>query len=149
MQVWQAVTRRAGFPGESRMYYFAYSTDLSHKEMKRLCPDSKPLFKAHLPNFKLKFVGWERKLRSSVASIVASRGSRVIGGVYEVSERDLRMLDRHYGSPTAADRLSVMVAAAGADLVEAATYVRKGRSEETQPSQEYMTAMRQGYDDWG
>jgi gamma-glutamylcyclotransferase (GGCT)/AIG2-like uncharacterized protein YtfP len=131
------------------MYYFAYSTDLSHREMKRLCPDSKPLFKAQLPNFKLIFTGWERKWRGGVASIMASKGARVLGGVYEISDRDLRMLDRHHGSPTAADRLTVMVAAGEGELVEAIVYVRKGRSEESQPSQEYMTAMRRGYDDWG
>ena len=131
------------------MYYFAYGTDLSHREMKRTCPDSKPLFKAHLPNFKLIFTGWERKWRGGVASIMASKGARVLGGVYEISERDLRMLDRQYGYPTTSDRLTVMVAAGDGDLVEAVTFVRKGRSEETQPSQDYVAAMRRGYDDWG
>ncbi|TET49084.1 MAG: gamma-glutamylcyclotransferase, partial [Dehalococcoidia bacterium] len=40
------------------MYYFAYGVNLNQKQMKDRCPDSKPLFTAVLPNYKLVFVGW-------------------------------------------------------------------------------------------
>jgi hypothetical protein len=35
------------------------------------------------------------------------------------------------------------------ELIEAVTYVRTGRVEETRPSQEYLAVIQQGYRDWG
>ena len=43
------------------MYYFAYASSLSKKQMLERCPDSNPLFRATLPNYKLIFTGWSRK----------------------------------------------------------------------------------------
>ena len=37
------------------MYYFAYGTNLSKKQMRQNCPESKPSFPATLPNYKLVF----------------------------------------------------------------------------------------------
>jgi len=33
--------------------------------------------------------------------------------------------------------------------VEAITYIKREQSEKTQPSQEYLAVIRQGYKDWG
>jgi len=35
------------------------------------------------------------------------------------------------------------------DPVEAVTYIKREQSEETPPSQEYLTTIQQGYKDWG
>ena len=59
------------------MYYFAYGSNLSKKQMKERCPGSKPLFVATLPNFKLVFSGWSRKWMGSVATIKSFRGEKV------------------------------------------------------------------------
>ena len=76
------------------MYYFAYGSNFSHEQMVRRCPDSKPGFIASLTNYNLIFAGWSRKWRGGVASIKRAGGEKVIGAVYEISERDLRLLDR-------------------------------------------------------
>ena len=130
------------------MYYFAYGSNLSHKQMLERCPDSKPRFRASLPNYKLIFAGWLRKWHGGVASIKPVRGEKVIGGVYEISEKDLRLLDKHAGYPTVYDRLNVAAMTQDGEWVEAVTYIKREQSEETQPSQEYLAVIRQGYKDW-
>jgi len=130
------------------MYYFAYASNLNRKRMRERCPDSKPVFVATLPNYKLVFAGWSRQWRGGKASIKLFRGERVSGAVYEVSERDLSRLDRYEGCPGNYNRLKVTVFDEDGRSVEAVTYIKSGQLEETQPSKEYLAVIQQGYRDW-
>jgi hypothetical protein len=60
----------------------------------------------------------------------------------------LRSLDKHEGYPTVYDRRDVVVITKDGVPIEAVTYVKREQSEETQPSQEYLDILRQGYKDW-
>jgi len=130
------------------MRYFAYGSNLNKKQMQECCPDSKPLFTAVLPNYKLIFVGWSRQWKGAVASIKASRGDRVRGAVYEVSEQCLRKLDRFEGYPQNYNRLKVIVFGEDDEAIEAVTYIKAGQIEEGQPSKEYLAVIQQGLRDW-
>ncbi|MBA7627021.1 hypothetical protein ES703_34482 [subsurface metagenome] len=130
------------------MYYFAYGYNLSKKQMKEHCPDSKPMFVASLRNYKLVFVGWFRQWRGGVASIKPFRGEKVLGAVYEISERDLRQLDKYEGYPDNYTRVKVTVIDEFDNQIEAVTYIKIRQLEETQPSREYLSAIQQGYKDW-
>ncbi|MFC2018092.1 gamma-glutamylcyclotransferase family protein [Chloroflexota bacterium] len=130
------------------MYYFTYGSTLSHKQMLECCPKSKPKFKATLPNYKLIFTGWSRKWRGGTASIMRVTREKVVGGVYEITERDLKLLDKHEDYPTLTDRLNIMVFTDDNEPLEAVTYVKRERSEETQPSREYLAIMQKGFKDW-
>ena len=129
------------------MHYFAYGSNLSRKQMLERCPGGKPRFTASLPNYKLIFTGWSRKWRGGTASIKRFKGERVTGALYEVSEGDLKLLDKHEGSEYG--RLNVLAVTEDGDPVEAVTHIKRELSEETQPSREYLAIMRQGYKDWG
>ena len=131
------------------MYYFAYGSNLNQKQMLERCPDSKPRFIATLPNYKLVFVGWSRQRRGGVASIKPFRGEKVLGAIYEVSDRDLRQLDSKEGYPDNYNRLKVTVFKEKGEPVEAITYIKARQSEETPPSPEYLSIIQQGYRDWG
>ena len=131
------------------MYYFAYASSLSKKQMSERCPDSKPLFRATLPNYKLIFAGWKRKWRGGYATITPSRDDKVYGAVYEISDRCLRILDEHENYPGEYDRINVLLIKEDSEAVEAVTYIRREQSEETTPSQQYLAVIRQGYKDWG
>jgi len=135
------------------MYYFAYGSNLNQKQMLERCPDSKPRFVATLPNYKLVFVGWSRQWRGGVASIKPFRGERVPGAIYEISDRDLRRLDScegyREGYPGDYNRLNVTVFDEKGESIAATTYIKARQSEETPPSQEYLSIMQQGYRDWG
>lgn len=130
------------------MYYFAYSTNLNRKQMLEFCPDSKPMFIATLPNYKLVFVGWSRKWRGGVASIKPFRGEKVLGAIYDVSEQCLKRLDRCESYPNVYDRFRVTVFDEDGEPIEAITYIKAGQLDETQPSKEYLAVIQQGYKDW-
>ncbi|MFC2065774.1 gamma-glutamylcyclotransferase family protein [Chloroflexota bacterium] len=127
------------------MYYFAYGSNLSKKQMLERCPDSKPGSVATLPNYKLVFAGWSRKWHGGVASIKSFRGERVRGAIYEVTEKCLRELDRHeagYG------RFKVTVFDEDDEPIEAITYIKAGQLDDTLPSKDYLAVIQQGYRDW-
>ncbi len=128
------------------MYYFAYASNLNKKQMQERCPDSKSMFIATLPNYKLVFVGWSREWRGGKASIRHFRGEKVLGAIYDVSELCLRKLDRYESSY---DRLKVMVFDEDGQSFEAITYIKAGQQEESKPSPEYLSVIQQGYRDWG
>ena len=127
------------------MKYFVYSSNLNKKQMLERCPDSKPLFTAVLPNFKLIFAGWSRQWKGAVASIRASRGDRVRGAVYEISELCLQRLDKY---EQGYDRLKVIVFGEDDEPIEAITYIKAGQIQEDQPSKEYLAVIQQGLRDW-
>ena len=131
------------------MYYFAYGPNLNRKQLLECCPDSKTRFLATLHNYKLVFVGWSRQWRGGVASIKSFRGERVLGGVYEISEADLRRLDKYEGYPTNYNRMKVTVFNENGEAFEAVTYIKSGQLEEASPSKEYLAVIQQGYRDWG
>ncbi len=128
------------------MYYFAYASNLNKKQMLERCPDNKPKFVATLPNYKLVFVGWSRQWRGGVASIKRFSGGKVHGAVYEVSEQCLRWLDKYEDGY---NRFKVTVFDEDGEPIEAITYIKSGQLEETPPSKEYLSGIRQGYRDWG
>ena len=131
------------------MYYFAYGVNLNKKLMLEHCPASEPNFIATLPNYKLVFVGWSRQWRGGMASIRPFRGEKVLGAIYEVSDRDLRRLDSYQGYPSNYTRLNVTVFDEDGEPIKAITYIKSGQSEEAQPSKEYLAPIQQGYRNWG
>ncbi len=128
------------------MYYFAYAGNLSKQQMKTRCPDARPAFIATLPNYKLIFVGWSRELRGGKASLLSSRGDKVRGGIYDVTEACLRQLDKHEPGYT---RTNVNVFDEDGVQHQAVTYIKTGQSDQSPPSQQYGEIIRQGYRDWG
>ncbi|MFH1031617.1 MAG: gamma-glutamylcyclotransferase family protein [Chloroflexota bacterium] len=128
------------------MNYFAYASNLNKKQMQQRCPDSKPKFKATLPNYKLVFTGWSRQMRGGSATIERSRGDKVIGAIYEVSDKCLRQLDDYEGITY--KRMNVNVFDEDGTAIEAVTYIKTGQMDEAKPSQEYLTVIQQGYRDW-
>ena len=131
------------------MYYFTYASNLSRKQMAERCPEARPLFTARLPHYRLMFAGWSRKWRGGYATVRASKGDVVLGALYEISDRGLRLLDKYEDYPAGYDHLNVKVVTEDGDFVEAVTYIRIDQAEETSPSQEYLAIIKQGYRDWG
>ena len=131
------------------MYYFAYASNLNRQQMRERCPDAKPRFTATLPNFKLIFTGWSRSWHGGVASIRPLRGEKVAGAVYEISDRDLRLLDKYEGYPAIYNRREVVVFTEDGEPTKVVTYIKIEQSEETKPSPEYIATIQQGYREWG
>ena len=130
------------------MYYFAYALNLNRSQMTQRCPDMKPKLTAALPNYRLIFSGWSRHLKGGVATIKHQTGEKVMGFIYEISPSDLKRLDEYEGYPKICDRIKVTVWTDTGDPIAAETYVMINQGQETAPSQEYLSIIRQGYKDW-
>ena len=131
------------------MNYFAYASNLNKKQMQERAPESKPMFTATLPNYRLLFIGWSRQWRGGYATIMLSWGDKVLGAIYEVSDKDLRRLDKYEDCPRSYSRINVTVFDEDGSAIEAVTYTGVKRLEETKPSKEYLAIIQQGYRDWG
>jgi gamma-glutamylcyclotransferase (GGCT)/AIG2-like uncharacterized protein YtfP len=77
------------------MLYFAYGSNLHHKQMKRRCKDSIFLKKINLKDFKLTF-----RSKYRAADIEYKKKSIVPGGLYEISKNDEKKLDVYEDFPT-------------------------------------------------
>jgi gamma-glutamylcyclotransferase len=130
------------------MYYFAYGSNLSKKQMAERCPGGKPKFSAVLPNYKLIFAGWSRHWKGGTASIKPFRGEKVKGACYELSESDFKKLDKYEDYPATYDHMNVIVWTEDGDRSEAVTYIKKIQFPETKMSPEYLAVIQQGYRDW-
>lgn len=132
------------------MYYFAYGSNLSRKQMLKRCPDAKPKFRVTLPDHKLIFAGRSTKWQNGgVASIKPSKGEKVVGAIYEISTKCLKSLDICEGCPRVYKHKNVTVFTESGEPVEAITYVKVNQSDETPPAQEYLDIIQEGYKDWG
>jgi gamma-glutamylcyclotransferase len=128
------------------VYYFAYGSNLSKKQMRERCPASQPKFSATLPNYKRVFVGWSRKWRGGVTSIKSFRGEKVRGAIYEVTEACLKQLDKYEADYV---RFNITVFDEDNEPHQAVTYIKTGQLEDTLPSKEYLAIIQQAYRDWG
>ncbi len=79
--------------------YFAYGSNLNHKQMTQRCPDARLKCKAYLKNYKLDFTKYSLKRDGGVADIIPSIHSCVWGAVWEVSELDISKMDEYEGHP--------------------------------------------------
>lgn len=131
------------------MYYFAYGSNLSKKQIGERCPMARPVSAVTLHHYRLVFSGWSRKWRGGVATIQPFRGEKVAGAIYELSEEDMKRLDSYQDCPAKYSRIKVGVNNDFGELIEVVTYIRAQRAEEARPSQEYLAVIQQGYRDWG
>ncbi len=129
--------------------YFAYADDLDKQQMKARAPESRPRVTAVLPNYRLAFVGWSRLTRSGFATIRGAQGNKVAGGIYEITDKDLRRLDNLRGYPRDFNRINVTVFTEDGAAVKAITYIKTGQEAENKPSPEYLEIIKKGYRDWG
>jgi gamma-glutamylcyclotransferase (GGCT)/AIG2-like uncharacterized protein YtfP len=129
------------------LYYFAYASNLNRKQMMDRAPSAKARFSATLPNYKLIFSGWSRAWRGAVATIQQSRGDKVMGGLYEITEQDMARLAQFEGVEYCTSK--VLVFRDTGETVEAVTFARNRQKDEGKPSIEYLAAIKQGYMDWG
>jgi gamma-glutamylcyclotransferase len=131
------------------MFYFAYASNMNKKLMAERCPEAKPKIVATLPNYKLIFAGYSRVRKGAEAAIKGSKGDKVIGAVYEITEGGLRKLDKIEGYPANYKHLNVMVFTDSGEAFEAVTFIKATQEEEGKPSPEYLSVIQQGYRDWG
>lgn len=127
------------------MYYFAYGSNLSHKQMAKRCPGSRYLGRAVLEGYAQVFDGYSELRKGAGANVVPAYGEQVTGGLYEISADNLRSLDKievNY------DRAEMSVKRMDGTVCEATVYLRDPLPV-GEPSAEYMAVINEGKDDCG
>ena len=79
------------------MLYFAFGSNLHHKQMKRRCKDSKYIGCYTLKGYKLAFRNFY--FGGGVADIQKKRDSSVLGAIYRISKKDEKKLDSYEDYP--------------------------------------------------
>lgn len=126
------------------MLYFAYGSNLSHKQITARCPSSVFVAPARLKEYRFIFSGYSPRWGSSVANIAKDAEGTVHGALFEMSENDLEHLAGLEGSQ-GYSQVDVMVEHAGISKM-ARTFI----STDTtlgQPSDDYLNTMKLGAED--
>lgn len=113
--------------------------------MRERCPGARPLYKSTLPNYKLIFTGLSARRGGGTATIQRFIDEKVMGGIYELSEKELKSLDAFEGKSY--NRINVTVFTEDGEPVKAVTYIKAEQAEESKPSPEYLAIIQQGYRD--
>jgi gamma-glutamylcyclotransferase (GGCT)/AIG2-like uncharacterized protein YtfP len=127
---------------QAPLLYAAYGSNLDHARMRHAtrCPGAEPAGAALLP-------GW-RLVVNRYASIVQEAGRAVPLGLWRITPRHLRALDRAEGVALGVyRRIRVAVPRDGA-AAEAWIYVEQGHRPGP-PADWYVAHLRQGYRDFG
>ncbi len=76
------------------MKFFIYADNLNPTQLKRRAPEHKFLYNAYLQDHSIQFCRWSSQWRCGLASIAPSQGERVWGVVLDITEEDLKELDK-------------------------------------------------------
>jgi len=125
------------------MLYFAYGSNLNHAQMKRRCKSSRYQKKTYLKNYKLSFCwnGSPVKLEGK-ANVVKKTGAKIPGGLWKISFKDEKMLDRCEGYPNVYTKKYFKL-----NKKKVLFYILNRKCEPKRPKREYVNTMVQGYKD--
>lgn len=131
------------------MLYFAYGSNMNHRQMTMRCPGYKFVGAACLEGHKFVYDGYFDPLFGAVANIVQrSKDDVVWGGLFEITGAHLKTLDEYEQYPYSYGRKTVNVITMEGDLVEAIAYFREGEDEHD-PTAEYRDILTEGARDCG
>ena len=128
------------------MYYLAYGSNLSVKQMSVRCPHAKIIGKAVLKDYRLVF--------RTHANIEKHKGSKVPVIVWDISEKDEKRLDRYEGYPKSYDKKTVEVRMTTLEnkkpkKIQAMIYVMTKGKEKSPPTWDYFNTIAEGYFNFG
>jgi len=130
------------------MYYFAYGSNMSHKQMKHRCPNSLFIRASRLKDYKFVYDGYSENWKGAVANIIKSIGSVVLGGIYEITQDDLQKLNKYEGYQDTYDRSEMKVEDDAGRIYDAIVYYRTGKKQAI-PSAKYRQRVIDGANDCG
>lgn len=129
------------------LLYFAYGIFMNHEHIRERCQTSRFLKRAYLPDHQFIFDGYPELLRKkSLANIIDRKDYIVWGGLFEISEDDLKMLDSSDIYKKTYQKKTVSVIDDDGNLHEAIVYFREQR-QLCPPSKEYRNMIIQGAKD--
>ena len=129
------------------MFYFAYGSNMNHRQMlTERAPGAKFIGLGELMGYWLVFDGYSSFWRGPVANVVKSSDDAVWGGLFEITQEHLEMLDQHEGYPKYYSRMEVSVQRPGREKVMAWIYLRPAQVP-GRPSGQYLKQILEGAKD--
>ena len=122
------------------MLYFAYGSNLSHKQMRDRCKNPKYIKNIFLDGYKLSFCTINKNY--GAANIVKKIDSKVPGGIWKISANDEKELDYYEGFPIKYEKDFFTL---NGDKVM--FYIIKRQYSFKQPQRRYVNIINQGYKD--
>ena len=119
------------------IYYFAYGSNLHHKQMQKRCPKCRYVRKFILNNFRLTFRnqgGW--------ADIEKKVGKKVYGALYVISDYAESRLDKYEDYPIVYKKMYFKYKSK-----RVMTYTMVKKTKLVPPTTRYLNIIKQGYKD--
>jgi len=131
------------------MKFFLYADQLNPTQLKRRAPEHTFLYLATLSDHTIKFCRWSSQWRCGLASIVPSPGEKVRGGVFELTEEDVALMDEfEHDVPQGAYRhLHVTVVNQHGEKELVTTYAAKPIGK-FKPKNHYLDWIMKGLKQW-
>ena len=131
-----------------KYYYFAYGSNMNHRQMRNRCPSSRFIKRAFLEGYKFVYDGYSKTRKGAVANVIETKGTDdvVWGGLFEINEDNLSALDCYERYPDSYDRKEVNVKDDESNYYIAIVYFRTGEPK-SRPSDGYRTIVIQGAKD--
>ncbi len=124
------------------MLYFAFGSNLYHKQMKKRCKDSVYIKCYVLKNYKLFFRN--NFLGGGVADVEKRKNSKVFGALYKISKKDEKKLDIYEDFPNTYIKKYFKIS--GKKVM---FYFMPKKTKFNPPSKRYLNLILQGYKDCG
>jgi len=133
--------------GLSQVYYFAYGSNLNWQQMQHRCPSSRFVCIACLPDYEFGITRHSRLRDCGTANVYPNRGLEVWGAVYDVSERDLIIMDG-FEDGYRREFLPVYPHNNGHQTISALVYVAEIETNVPLPNAEYKRVILEGARHW-
>lgn len=129
-------------------YYFAYGSNMNFKQMKRRCKEAQFLCRAYLEGYKFVYDGYSSSREGAVANVIPTdnKNDKVWGGLWLITEEDLKSLDNYEGYPLVYQRKKVVVKNDKGEEFEAWVYLRDPQRP-GKPSKGYLKVILEGAKD--
>ncbi|MCX8093903.1 MAG: gamma-glutamylcyclotransferase [Candidatus Goldbacteria bacterium] len=126
-----------------KKYYFAYGSNMNHKQMQERCPEAKFICKGILKGYGFVYDGYSSKRNGAVANIVKNEKKQVEGGIFLISEQNEKALDKKEGYPINYYKKDVYIQTEEGETIQALVYLREPQKP-GQPSEEYRNTILEG-----
>jgi gamma-glutamylcyclotransferase len=131
------------------MKFFLYGDHLNPTQLKRRAPEHQFLMLATLPEHTIKFCRWSSQWRCGLASVIPSPGEQVWGAIFEVTDEDLKLMDRFEDDvpPSAFRQVQVTVLTEVGEKIPVVTYAATPIGK-FKPKAHYLDWVMKGLKHW-
>jgi gamma-glutamylcyclotransferase (GGCT)/AIG2-like uncharacterized protein YtfP len=136
--------------GETVMpLYFAYGSNLDVGQMRRRCPESRIITAGCLRGYRLDFTRHSSGWGGGVADVVIDPQREVWGLIYELSEKDLELLDDHEGYPKVYTRFQTSIESLERVIQDVWVYAVVNKKPFIPPTRQYLEIIKRGAEQFG